>query len=159
MPNTSRGLAVGNALVTFATANLSSLGLVYCDWQKGMAPGPVYPIDPSADCPRLELRAYVEEIDAAVARSTRTLLKFGWWYYRLQTPGQAHQKLLRADLETIVNLFFGNFNPLQLELAGANFTRPAQTVIHDDLRHAFDDPTLAVSVGEILMEIACIGQA
>lgn len=159
MPNTSRGLAIGDALVAHATANLGALSLVSIDWQKGMNAAPVYPVDPYADCPRLELRFYTEDVNAAVSGATETVLKFSWYLYLRQTPGEDHQELLRTAMEAIINLFFGNFNPTQLELAGSKFVRPAQTVIRDELRHPLvDDPSLRVSVGEIFLQADTRGQ-
>lgn len=107
-------------------------------------------MDPYTDCPRLHLRAYLDNIDAFPNAGMKYELNYSAWLYLKQEPGQQHQRLLVERLEIIKDLLAGDFNPTQVEEAGSDFLCFKQAVVHDELRHPLvDDPRLRVSPGEL----------
>ena len=150
--------AVGDALVSYLSSNLTSLGLVSCSWVAGMRSEPVYPANPRTDCPLLRLRLYTADLaPGTVKQSTDVTVQASLYYYRRQTAGQAHQTLLLSALETIAELFTGDWRPSGIEaLPGIALYSvvPRQMVIHDEMPHPLgDDPAMRVSVGELVLAI------
>lgn len=154
-----KGKALGDALLTFLSANLTSLGLVSCAWAQQMSPEPVYPANSRTDCPLIRLRHLTVDQPQGVPQNASLYdYTMSLYYYRRQTPGQAHQSLLIADLETIHNLFASVlWQPAgMVAVAGQSFyhVMPRQLVVHNELRHPLaDDPALRVSCGELVLTI------
>ena len=161
----TRGRALGNATLQFLgptgfgnLANLSpTLTLKTLDWCGGMNdPATSYPSNPYTMCPRLQLRMMTQDITPGPPQGGQAqdaVYKFSLFYQRRQTMGEPHQILLIDDLEIICNrLILFKMYPPEIEAVEgfSNFkSYPASFIVHNDLRHDFDDPNLRISVGEI----------
>lgn len=157
MAHTAKGKAQGDALLAHlnAQASIVALGLVGgARWTQGARQEPAYPTDPRGDCPSLELRMRTEEVSPGNTYGrSHAGATFTLWYKRRQTPGQDHQQLLVQDVEAIINVLLGRWRPAgMVAVAGQSFygVYPKDPpIVHDELRHEFDDPALRVSVAEI----------
>lgn len=156
--HTAKGKANGDALIAFLNAQAAITTLLggpnKVDWQKGTRREPFYPVNPYTDCPSLTLRLFVQDVGPGHnAGRSKADATFSLWYKRRQTPGENHQQILIADLETIINLLMGRWRPTQMQAVAGQVIfglYPNQPpVIHDELHHEFDDPALRVSVAEI----------
>lgn len=157
MPHGSDWWALIDALDTYLTGHASvvGLGLVYLGPSPQLAPEPVYPSSPVADCPRLHIRAYRQRMTPMPSLRTDMAQQVSLWYYRRQTPGQNHAQLLQQDLDTLSSVFTGEWDPAGLDAATEAFYGAfvEEVVVHDELRHELDDPRLRVSVGEIVLRL------
>ena len=160
MAITAKGKANGDAFITFLQAQASITAIVASGsikWADHMHPEPVYPTNPRTELPLLRLREYVEDVGPGMnIGQAKGDCTYSLWYYRLQVVSQAHQTLLITDLETILNVLMTgqNWRPTNLQsVGGQSFYQilPQRPVVHDELRHKFDDPSLRISVGEIPM--------
>lgn len=149
--------ALGDALISFLSAGLTSLNLVSCGWAPGMRGEPLPPAKPSADCPMLRLRLFTVEAPRGLPQNA-TLYDYTWglYYYRQQTPTQSHQTLLVDDMEVIHDLFAGVLwqPPGLVAVSGQSFyyVQPRQLVIHNEIPHPLvDDPAQRVSCGELVL--------
>ena len=122
-----------------------------------MVNDPTYPANPYTMCPRLRLRLRSEQISPGkYSGSANVALNCTLWYYRRQVVGEAHQVMLLQDLETIITPLFGVWRPAPMTntVSGGLYTvRSANSTIHDEMRHEFDDPNLRVSVASIALTI------
>lgn len=156
--HTAKGKANGDAFIAFLNgqAAITTLlgGANRVAWQDGTQREPFYPVNPYTDCPSLRLRMFVQDVGPGKnAGRSEANAEYSLWYKRLQVPGQAHQALLIADLETILNLIMGRWRPANMQAvpdqAFFGLYPKQPPVIHDELHHEFDDPRLRVSVAEI----------
>lgn len=145
--------AITGALATYLSSNLSGLSLVSCAVDKQATQHPRYPANPVTQLPAIFVRAYKSDVEALTNQGARWTQSVSIWYYRKQTPGQAHQDLLMSDLKTIHELILSNYNPTALSAVGAEFVQAVEVVVHDELEHPFGEPKLRVSVGEIVLQI------
>lgn len=146
-------LAIAVATVAWVGPQITSLSLVTHAIDRGMMAHPQYPANPVTDCPKLVLRIYKGDIVGRPNLGIDWDYAMSYWLYRRQTPGQNHQQLLLADLQTLENLFLGNFGPMAIRNAGADFIAPVQSVVHDELNHPLGEPRLRVSVGELVLGV------
>lgn len=151
---TAKQLAIGNALLEYLQQRLAGMNLAKIDWAPGVNPHPAYPINPRTACPRLLLRAYTDDITPIATQGHSFSLAFSLFYQRIQMPGQRHQEVLMAEMKLIEEALLQRFNPGNTKAAGADFCRPTQMVIHDEMSHPrIDDPGLRVSVGELVIRV------
>lgn len=157
MPHDSDWWDLLDALDTFLTAHagIVTLGLVYLGPSPVLAPEPIYPSSPVADCPRLHIRPSSQRMEPMPVTRTDMHHLVSLWYYRRQTPGQNHPQLLIQDLDTITSSLVGTWTSAGLEAATEAFYGAYIEVVevHPELRHDFDDPRLRVSVGEIVLRL------
>lgn len=147
------GLAIGDALIAWHRPQIL-LPLVSYDWRKSTVADPVYPAHPRLDCPRIVLRMYTKENEPQPGRGVDFDWALSLFYYRLQIPGEHHQRVLLDELEQIEAPLLGNFVPQPVVMAGADYLASVQTVIHDEIRNPnIDDPNLRISVGEIVITV------
>jgi hypothetical protein len=146
-------LAIAQALATHLAASLTSLSLASCNVDRSNMPHPRYPANPVTLLPAIFVRPYKSDMDALTNQGAKWAQTFSIWYYRKQTPGQAHGELLLADLKTIHEVLLSPYNPTAVRNAGSEFMQAVQIVAHDELSHPLGDPKLRVSVGEIVLSI------
>ena len=145
------GLAIGDALIAWHLPQIS-LPLKSYAWRKTMANDPVYPAHPVEDCNRIVLRLFTEDDLAKVGRVVDFDFAFSLYYYRLQVPGEDHQRVLIDETEQIKAPLLSNFIPEPIVIAGADYFAPIQTVYRGELRNPnIDDPARRVSVSEIVL--------
>lgn len=157
MPSTltSQAEAVGDALITFLSSRLTSLGLVSFDWADHMRDQPVRPCNPRTECPRGFLTLVQlahNEAEQIGCSSARFVYQFSIWIQLRQTPGQEHQRLMVQALDLVATaLLQENFN-LTNELGISELlnvkVEPADGLPFTELDHPLEDPQLRVSVGE-----------
>lgn len=148
------GLAIGDALIGWHAPKIASAGITLTsyDWRRNQATDPIYPADPVTTCPRIVLRLLTEDNVALPGQGVDFDFAMSLYYYRLQVPGQQHQRLLIAEVERIKEPLLGRYTPEPVKMAGADYLAPIQTTYHGELRHPrIDDPARRVSVAEIVI--------
>lgn len=159
MAVTSKMKPVGDGIIAWWAPQVSSLSLVTFDWSKQIRNQPSYPCNPRTECPRVQLRLFTHEdtygdtlgCDGTIFRYTVSL-----WLQLRQTPGEDHQELLLAALDTLKNPLLAVEYDLGDEISVAGLvdlkvidSDSVNTVVYDELNHPFGDPALRVSTGEI----------
>lgn len=83
--------------------------------------------------------------------TSKILYSASIWLQLRQTPGDDHQEIMVAALDTLITpIIQANYN-----LEGiASWLRvlnalPNQGVVYDELKHPLGDPSMTVSVGEV----------
>jgi hypothetical protein len=161
-----RRLDVGNAMIAWLKPLYAGygMGLVTFDWQKSVAPMPTYPARPRTQCPRIRLRAYTKTLPqdmkvAAGGTQAPAQYTFSLWIQLSQTPGQAQQELLIAQLSLMERPFLeAAFFPDQLQSPAVpgfqlHDALTTQTVVRNEMQHRFKDPQLTVSCGEMVVTL------
>lgn len=144
-----------DAVIAWWTPYVSSLSLASFDWDTQMvANQSVAPCNPRTECPRAVLRLFRNDDDFAASFScpaSSFVLNASIFLQLRQTPGQAHQELLAAALDTFATpLLQAKFIPdLGLSWLSKLKISPLSRVIYDEIKHPLGDPTLTVSVGEL----------
>lgn len=152
-------LSIATALVAMLSEHpsIQALGLAAVELDSSMAPHPRYPVRPLAYCPRLVLRNMVASVERQPSRMTRWSYTPSLWLYLSRVTGQNHQQQLMEKLLIVHDVILEQANHPPLQQAGSDFVTSVQVVVHDELRHPFDEPRLRVSCGEILLSIQAHG--
>ena len=146
-------LAISQALIGWMAdqAAVQSLALKALEIDPSLEPHPRYPVDPLTYCDRLVLRNYTADVGYRTSRGSAFVYKGSLFYYRLQVPGQNHQVVLTEAVRLLCKTLQAAITPTPVQQAGADCIRIVQEVVRDQLRHAFDEPRLRVSVAEIFV--------
>lgn len=129
------------------------LGLVSLGWGLQHALEPLYPSNAYADCPRLDLYLDEQQVGPWMSGLSVTDAAYSLYYKRRHDGQGDYQRRLADDVDAILSLFLGHWQPVELsghpgvKIYGAYPNAP--TRYHDVMRHEFDDPALRVSVAEI----------
>lgn len=151
----SRMKDIGDALIAWYAARVTSLNLVSFDWAKGMKAQPSYPCNPRTQCPRAFLRVYRGDhlhADTLGCDGAKFIYACSIWLQLRQTPGQDHQEIMVAALDVFnTAIIQAKFDLQSLPVTGLIKldVLPNQAVVYDELDHPLLDPALRVSVGEI----------
>lgn len=154
MPLAGAMLEIAQAMVTWLNGKsaVQALGTVVLDLSG--VPHPRYPINPVADCPRLLLALNVAQNQLAISNGRESTYQISLWYYRRQTAGQEHRRLLAEAIQDIEQEFLTDARPTALQNYTLQLQTPYEIRYHDDMAHPLsDEPRLRVSVAEILLII------
>lgn len=153
-------VAIVDAAILYAQANLGDLSLVSCGWAKQMvSTSPVYPHNPRSSCSKLEFRALQTDFLAMASQGIDFDYGLTLTYYKRQARGQDHQRLMLLDLKLIEETFMRGFRPSPMQAAGADLVVPLGSEYIDELRNPrIDDPELRVSVGQFALGIKASGR-
>lgn len=150
---------IGDALISWFSPRVSSLGLVTFTWHPHMRANPSYPHNPRTACPRAYLRANrVGHIPGKTIGCTTAeiIYQCSIWLQMRQTPGQAHQKLLIAGIDVFHTALIQSewrFDGISVPSLQELTAQPAEGVVFDELDHPLGDPALRISSAEIAMTL------
>lgn len=153
---TSQIVPVGDAFKTWMSSELSSLSLNSFEWHRHMRDQPSYPADPRNACPRgfirLDQAGHTTGDGGLGCAQAGFVYQFSLWLQYLQTPGQAHQRLLCQGIDVIHTAILRE----EFDLAEVIGLYPVyeieveiiQSTVFSELEHEYRDPALRVSVAQ-----------